>query len=160
MTYPAYMTIKSDDQGDIKGSSKIKGLEGTITVYSYDHCVEILKNRDSKYASGQRLHQDLMVSKEIDKSTPKLYQALCTGDKCEVEILWYLPSHKEKKNEIYRIHMKNALITKLKPKFIDPFTRTFDQTPYLEEVYFAYEKITWTWIPDGTEFVDSWKRSE
>lgn len=157
MTFPAYMTITSDNQGDIKGSSQIKGLEETITIYSYDHCVEILKNRESNHAIGQRLHKDLTVSKEIDKSTPKLYQALCTGDKCDVELVWYLPTHKEQKTKIFKIFLEKAIITKLQPKVMETFSRSFDQTPYLEDVSFAYQKITWTWIPDGTEFVDTWQ---
>ncbi len=93
MAWPAFMTIKGETQGPIDGSCDLKDLEGTIEIYSFDHTVEVPRSRETGLPTGRRVHLDITVNKEVDKSTPKLYKALCDGEKLtEVVFSWYRPS--------------------------------------------------------------------
>ena len=81
MAINAYLTLKGQKTGNIAGSVIQKGREGSIMVIATSH--EIVSPRDSAsgMASGKRMHKPLVITKELDKSTPLLYQALCNNEK-------------------------------------------------------------------------------
>ena len=70
MALNAYLTLKGQKQGDIKGSTTQKGREGTIMVIAQSH--EIVSPRDaaSGLPTGKRQHKPMVITKEVDKSSP------------------------------------------------------------------------------------------
>ena len=72
MALNAYLSLKGQKQGQIKGSVTQKGREGKIMVIAYSH--EIVSPRDtaSELPTGKRMHKPLVITKELDKSTPLL----------------------------------------------------------------------------------------
>src|SRR6478735_7995837 len=80
MALNAYLKLKGNKQGDIKGSVTQKGREGLIAVHSFHH--EIVSPRDSAsgQATGKRQHGAFTIIKEIDKSTPLLHKALTDNE--------------------------------------------------------------------------------
>ncbi len=156
MTMPGFMTIITREHGTIEGACDLEGLEGTIEIYALDHTVEIPRNPGTGLPSGRRIHKDLTVNKQIDKSTPLLYQALCMGDKLpEVEMAWYRMDETGSMEIFYTIRLENAVISRItpwSPYNTDPIGEDYYQ---LEAVSFAYEKIIWEWT-GGIEFEDSW----
>ncbi|HRB82604.1 MAG TPA: type VI secretion system tube protein TssD, partial [Nitrospira sp.] len=90
MPIPAYLTVEVEKQGKIEGSCDLKGREGAILVQAFDHEVRIPSDPQTGLASGKRVHGPLKIVKQVDKASPLLYQALCTGEHLKsVEIKWY-----------------------------------------------------------------------
>jgi len=156
MPIPCSLTIIGESQGAIDGASEITDREGTILVQAVDHCVEI--PTDSRgISSGRRVHRPLVVTKEIDKSSPMLYQALCTGERLsEVTLDWFRIDETGTEELYYSVYLQNALISRVKPWMPNAMDVAKSGFRHMEDVSFIYEKIRWTWELDGIEYEDSW----
>jgi type VI secretion system secreted protein Hcp len=157
MAMPAHLTLTGEKQGKIDGSCDMKGREGSILVYAMNHDVTIPRSPTDGLATGKRVHGPLTITKEFDKSSPKLYQALCTGEHMKtVTLKWYRIT-KQGTEEHYFTHvLEDAIIVSIKPSM--PITLLASNEPYrhMEEISFTYKKIKWTWEADGIESEDSW----
>ena len=80
MAMPAHLTLQGEKQGNIGGSCDMQGREESILVYGMNHGILIPRSPTDGLATGKRVHGPLSILKEYDKSSPKLYQALCTGE--------------------------------------------------------------------------------
>ena len=69
MALNAYLKLAGAKQGEIKGSVTQKGREGLIMVIAAHELV-------NRPPNAKRVWQPFVVTKEIDRSTPLLYQAL------------------------------------------------------------------------------------
>ena len=158
MPMPSHLSLTGQNQGKIEGSCEMQGREGTILVYALDHNIEIPRDTHSGLPTGKRMHKPLTVTKEFDKSSPKLYQALCSGEQfSEVVLDFYRISPQGTEEKYYTIKLENAIIVHSKgwyPHTLEPKNEAFK---HMEDISFTYEKIIWTWNPDGIEAEDSWK---
>jgi len=159
MGLAVHVRIEGSTQGKIEGSCETEGREGTIIGYAVNHKIHIPRDPHSGAPSGKRLHGPLKILKEIDKSSPKLYQALVTGEKLkEVVIEWYRTSA-EGKEQLYFTHTLNeAIIVSMEPDTPTVFMPENEPYRHMEKVAFTYEKIKWSWDIDGIEAEDSWKK--
>jgi len=156
MPMPGNLIITGEEQGLIEGSCELEDREGTILVQAFDHVVEIPTD-DRGVASGRRSHRPIQITKEIDRSTPMLYQALCTGELLtEVQLDWYRIDGSGIEELYYSMLMTNGLITKIHPWVPNVLDRSQETLKHMEDVYITYEKIIWTWEPDGIEYEDAW----
>ncbi len=156
MPLPGNITIIGEEQGQIEGSCDTDGREGTIQVLRFDHSVEIPTSADG-ITAGRRVHRPFIISKETDKSTPMLFQALCTGELLSEVILdWYRIDGTGEQELYYTIKLYNALISKVRPWVPDILDQSKSAYRHMEDVSFTYEKIIWTWEPDGIEYEDAW----
>lgn len=157
MPMPGYLTVTGNTQGAIDGSCTIKGHENTILVQAVEHTIEIPKSPQTGLPTGKRIHGPLTILKEIDKSSPKLFQALTSGEQLSsAKLSYYRISPSGKEELYYTVELKNAIITSLKkffPNCLDPVGKTIG---HMEEASFTYETIIETWTPDGIEAEDSW----
>jgi len=156
MPMPGNLSITGEEQGEIEGSCDLEGREGTILIQAFDHIVEI--PTDSRgVIGGQRVHRPMMMTKELDKSTPVLYQALCTGELLtEVILEWYRVDGTGMQELYFTLTMSNALITKIHPWVPNVLDRSNESMRHMEDIYLTYERIIWTWEPDGIEYEDVW----
>ena len=103
------------------------------------------------------MHGPTTLTKEIDKSSPKLFQALTSGEQMKTVVLeFYRISPKGTEEKYYTVKLENAILTSIRswtPNCLDPDNK---QMGHMEDVAFTYEKITWTFDPDGIEAEDSW----
>ncbi len=97
MPMPCYLTVEGRNQGKIEGATKVQGHEGKILVQAVDHVIEIPKSPQTGLPTGKRVHGAMTVAKEIDKSSPKLFQALTSGEQLKSVLL-----------EFYRISPKGT----------------------------------------------------
>ena len=147
----AYLKLKGQKQGDIKGSVVRKGQEGAIAVIAVSH--EIISPRDpaSGLATGKRQHKPFTFTKELDRSTPQLYKALVTGEVLpEVELVVFSSSDKQSKTPIYTVKLSNATISEI--RFVTP-----KDGPEAHEISLTYQKITWTWVEGNITADDDWE---
>ncbi|WP_298438896.1 Hcp family type VI secretion system effector [Geobacter sp.] len=157
MAMPAHLTLTGEKQGKIDGSCELQGRENTILVYSMNHDITMPKDPHSGLPTGKRVHGPLSIVKEFDKSSPKMFQALCTGEHLkDVTLKFYRITKQGTEEHYYTIKLEDAIVVSIKPNM--PITLLEENAPYrhMEEVAFTYRKIKWTWEPNGIEAEDSW----
>jgi type VI secretion system secreted protein Hcp len=157
MAMPAHLTLTGEKQGKIDGSCEMQGRENTILVYGMTHDVNIPRSPTDGLATGKRVHGALTITKEFDQSSPKLYQALCTGEHLKnVAIKWYRIT-KQGTEEHYFTHvLEDAIIVSISPSMPNTLIAANEPFRHMETVSFAFKKIKWTWEPTGIESEDSW----
>ncbi len=158
MPVNAHMDVTGNKQGKIDGSCDISGRENTMLVYAMDHDIHIPRDPQTGLPSGKRIHGPLKIVKEFDKASPKLYQALCSGEQCsEVSIKWYRINETGTEEHYFTHTLVNAIIVEMKPYMPMAFVAENEPYRHMEEVSFTYSKIRWNWEIDGVEAEDEWK---
>jgi type VI secretion system secreted protein Hcp len=166
MALNAYLKLKGQKQGDIKGSVTQKGREGKIMVIAVSH--EIMSPRDvgSGQAIGKRQHKPFIITKEIDKSTPLLYNALVSSENITS---WELQFFTPKKTGTagagtetnhYTVKLTNASIVDIKSIMLNNKNPELVHYAEYEEIAFTYQKIEWTWVDGGIVAADDWIAAE
>ena len=162
MALNAYLRLKGQTQGEIKGSVIQKGREDSIMVIAVSH--EIVSPRDaaSGLPSGKRMHKPLVITKELDKSSPLLLNVLTNNENIiDLTIDFWTPQITAARGagsevQHYSIRLTNANIASINfrmPNNKHPELMKFAE---YEEVAFTYEKIEWTWTDGGIMAADSW----
>ena len=163
MALNAYLKLKGQKQGEIKGSVTQKGREGKIMVIAVSH--EIVSPRDaaSGLPTGKRMHKPFVITKELDKSSPLLYKALCTNENItEFELQFWTPQIKAgagvgAEKQHYTVKLTNANIVDISFRMLNNKNPELVKFAEYEEVAFTYQKIEWTWIDGGIMSSDDWQ---
>jgi len=163
MALNAYMRLKGQKQGEIKGSVTQKGRENSIMIIAVHH--ELISPRDSASGlpTGKRMHKPLVITKELDKSSPLLYQALCTNENIpELKIEFWRPQLSAaagtgQEKQFYTVSLVNANIAAIDFKMLNNKHPDLSKFAEFEEVSFTYQKITWTWTDGGITADDDWE---
>jgi len=157
MPTPMFLTVTGNTQGAIDGSCTIKGHEKTMLIQAVEHMIEIPKSPQTGLPTGKRVHGALTLTKELDSASPKLFQALTSGEQLSnVKLSYYRISPAGKEELYYTTELKDAIITHIHtwvPNCLDPLQKTMG---HMEDVAFTYTTIIDTWTPDGIEAEDSW----
>ncbi|HET7174396.1 MAG TPA: type VI secretion system tube protein TssD [Gammaproteobacteria bacterium] len=156
MPMPGNLTLVGKEQGPIEGSCDIEGREETILVQAFKHIVDLPANEHG-VPSGKRVHRPLMITKEVDKSTPKLYQALCAGEPMsEATLRWYRMDGSGEEVQHFTVMLQNAMIVKIESWVPDVLDKQSAGYGNMENLWFTYETIRWTWEEDGIEYEETW----
>ena len=154
---PSYMQVTGEQQGDIEGSVTQKDREGTILVYAFGHNIKIPTDPQSGLPTGKRIHGPIKILKEFDKSSPKLYKALVTGEHLNpVIIKFYRIDPTGNEEHYFTIRLEDAIILSISPSIPTTLLAQNESYGHMETVSFNYRKIKWTWEPDGVESEDDW----
>ncbi|MEO5685246.1 MAG: type VI secretion system tube protein TssD [Chitinophagaceae bacterium] len=161
MALDAFLKITGQKQGAIKGSVTQKGREGKIMVIAANH--ELVSPRDpaSGMATGKRRHHPFIITKELDKSSPLLYQAMVTNEMITDWELQFWTAAATKaagtEKQHYTVRLKNANISAI--RFIMPNNKIPELVKLneYEELEFIYETIEWTWTDGGITATDTWQ---
>lgn len=164
MALNAYLRLKAQKTGDIKGSVTQKGREGKIMVIAMSH--EVMSPRDaaSGLPTGKRQHKPIFITKELDKASPLLHQVLGNNETItEWELQFWAPQLRAAAGaagtevQTYTITLRNASIASIAMRMLnnkDPALMRFET---YEEIGFTYEQITWTWNDGGITSQDDWE---
>ncbi|WP_419812949.1 type VI secretion system tube protein TssD [Bacterioplanoides sp.] len=150
----------TDQQGNlVRGECDVEGHEEWIRIWGSAHSVKLPTNPQG-LPSGKRIHHPIEFVKQLDVSSPVLYQHLCCGKRFEqAQIDWYRIRPETGDPEMYfRITLKNVQLTSLSFD-VDTYSFTaserleYQQSP-LEKLSFIYDEISWTFLSGGIEFDD------
>ena len=163
MALQAYLNLKGQRQGEIKGSVTQKGREGKIAVIAVSH--EIISPRDpaSGLPTGKRMHKPFVVTKELDKSSPLLYNSLVNNENIpDWQLQFWTPQIKATTgsgNEVqhYTVKLTNANIASISFRMANNKHPELMKFAEYEEVAFTYQKIGWTWNDGGVSAEDDWE---
>lgn len=155
MPLPIHLECKAKKQGKIRGSCDIAEREDSILIHGILHRVFIPHNPQDGLPSGQRKHSSISVVKEIDRSSPSLYQALVTGEKFNyVTLKYYQISEKGIEDQYFTKTLKNASIVSIRLQSPLSFLKRYEQFGHMEIVSFIYEDIIWAHNTAGTQSED------
>lgn len=163
MALNAYLKLKGNKQGDIKGSVTQKGREGMIAVHSFHHEITSPRDSGSGQATGRRQHGEFIIIKEIDKSTPLLHRALTENENISS---WELKCYNPKSTATagsgqevnhYTVRLTNASITSIVDIMENNLIPEDTKLPLMQEIAFVYQKIEWVWVDGGITAEDDWE---
>ncbi len=163
MALNSYLKLKGQKSGEIKGSVTQKGRENKIMVIAVSH--EIVSPRDaaSGLPTGKRMHKPFVITKELDKATPILYNVLVTNENVsEWELQFWTPQLRATTgtgNEVqhYTVKLTNANIASISFRMANNKHPDLMKFAEYEEIAFTYQKIEWTWNDGGITAGDDWE---
>jgi type VI secretion system secreted protein Hcp len=163
MALNAYLHLKGQKSGDVKGSVTQKGRENKIMVIAVSH--EIVSPRDaaSGLPTGKRMHKPYVITKELDKSSPILLNLLCTNENItNWELQFWTPQLKAASGvgtevQHYTVKLTNANIASIAFRMANNKHPELMKFAEYEEIAFTYQKIEWTWNDGGITAGDDWE---
>lgn len=157
MALNAYLHLSGQKSGAIQGSVSKKGQEGAILVFAVSHQIVSPRDAASGLASGKRQHHALVITKELDRSTPLLFNVLCTNENISsFRLRFYAPTTGGVEKQNFTIELTNANIASIDFRMPNNKHADLAKLPEYEEVAFTYQQITWTWTEGGIMAMDSW----
>lgn len=157
MALNAYLRLTGQNQGDIKGTVTQAGREDSIMVIGFNHEVVSPRDAASGLATGKRQHQPIVITKEIDKSSPLLMNALVNNENItEFTLRFWQPSRSGKEFQFFTIQLTNAKIIDIRQEMLNNKYPENMQHKEREHISFVYQKITWTYEDGGISASDDW----
>ncbi|WP_039849948.1 MULTISPECIES: type VI secretion system tube protein TssD [Grimontia] len=159
MALTMYMSLTGKTQGDIKGGciQSHDSKKDKILVYQCEQETTIPKNPHDGLPTGQRIHNPLTVVKGLDVASPKIFQAVCSGERfSNVTLDFWRITAEGIEEHYYTIQLEDAIIVNRKAH--TPLTFHPDNQAYMdmEEVSFSYSKIIHTYNDGNISAEDSW----
>ena len=158
MALNAYLTLKGQKQGTIRGSVTQKGRENSILVHAFSN--EILSPRDpaTGLPTGKRMHKPVVILKEVDRGSPQLWNAFVSNEDLTTwELKFWATEVDGTEKQIYTISMVNAAIASMREFMLDNEDPANSKLPLREEISFTYQKIVWTWTDASITATDDWE---
>jgi type VI secretion system secreted protein Hcp len=161
MALNAYLKLKGQKQGDIKGSVTQRGREGKIMVIAVSHEVVSPRDMATGQPTGIRQHKPFVITKELDQSSPILYNVLCTNENIvQWELQFWTPQVSGAgvgaEVQHYTVKLTNAKICEIKFCMLNNKNPELNRYAEYEEVAFSYEKIEWILVKGGITSSDNW----
>lgn len=152
-----FMTITGAIQGQIKGDVTQKGKEGDIATIAVCNAASRPFDPATGLLTGSRSFQPFTILKTTDSASPKLYQALTTGERLNVKINFFRVNQLGQDVLFQTITLDNALITSINEVKVDTADKTsiYNFGEY-EQISFTFQKIVWTWTDGGITYSDNW----
>lgn len=161
MANHGYMIITGKKQGLISsgcssqssiGNKCQVGHEDEVMVLAYSH--NMLAGNDGSTSGGRGKHMPLMITKNIDKSSPLLANALHDGEEIECTINFYRTSPAGGDDKYYSIHLTGGRIAHVSLQ-VPHAIHMLDAQPQ-EIISIRYRDISWTHIQAGTSAHSTW----
>ena len=163
MALLAYAYLKGQKSGQVKGSITQKGREDSIGVIAVSHAVVSPRDPQSGLPTGQRMHKPLVITKELDKSTPILWNIICTNENITEAIFkFWTPQTKAAAGagaevQHYTIKLTNANIASIEFHMANIKHPDLQRLVEYEDIAMTYQKIEWTWNDGGITAGDDWE---
>ncbi|RON47774.1 Hcp family type VI secretion system effector [Pseudomonas frederiksbergensis] len=161
MANHSYMTVNGKRQGLISagcsGQSSIGnkcqfGHEDEIMVLAYSH--NMITGNDGGVSGGRGKHMPIMITKNIDKSSPLLASALHAQEEIECIINLYRTAPTGGQDKYYSIQLSGARIAHITLQV--PHSIHMNDAQPQEMVSIRYRDISWTHIQAGTSAYSTW----
>lgn len=154
MALNAYLRLTGTTQGEIQGSVTQTGREDSIMIIAVDHLVHRPLEVDGSL--GLKQHSPLVLTKELDKSSPRLWNALKDNEGItEFSLQFWRPSATGQEVQHYTIDLVNARIVGIKTEMLNNKYPENMAHAVREKVSFVYQQIVWTWVDGGISAEDS-----
>jgi len=158
MEFTGYLSVEGKSQGKIAGSSQRKDREGDIIVYDFKHEVLQPFQGEKQLGNAAILHQPVLLTKEVDQSTPKLYQALVEKEELAITFAWYRYNNGNEKL-YYQMKLEKANIVRIGPFTPSSSVDNAGALRFMESIQIVYNKVDWSWGEHGDiTYSTHWRR--
>lgn len=153
-----YVHIEGTSQGKIDGDCAQEGREGLITGYGFSELTTIPRHADTGQPTGSRVHHPICFTKHADMASPKLWQAMASGERMsKVRFDFYKINNEGVNENYYTIELDEAIIVEMETAL----SNTSDTTStladeILENIKMTYRKIRWVHHLESIEAEDDW----
>ena len=161
MANHGYMSITGKKQGLISSSYSSQVSIGNkcqighfdeIMVLAYSH--DMVAGSDGTVTGGRGQHRPVVITKNIDKSSPLISGALHDGEEVECVIDFYRTSPIGSQEKYFVVRLSGARIAYI--NFQVPHVINMSEGQPQEVVAIRYRDITWTHVGAGTSAHSSW----
>jgi type VI secretion system secreted protein Hcp len=158
MALNAYLRLKGEKTGEVKGSVTQKGRENSMMIIATSHEVVSPRDAASGLPTGKRQHKPFTITKEIDKATPLLYGILTNNENIpEWKLEYWQPSPSGQEVQHYTVKLTNASIGGVRFEMLNNRYPENMKQKEREHISFCYQKIEWTWMDGGISAEDDWE---
>ncbi|MGL6259090.1 Hcp family type VI secretion system effector [Vibrio sp. WXL103] len=167
MPSPAYMSIQGETQGHITAGTNSADSVGNnwqeahideFLVQQLEHSLTVPRDPQSGQPTGQRVHKPMIVTKQQDRCSPLLFNALVSGEKLpECVLRFYRTSVQGKQEHYYSIKLIDALIVDIETQMAHCQDPEFATRQNEEIVKLTYRAIEVTHEVCGTAGNDDWR---
>jgi type VI secretion system secreted protein Hcp len=149
----AYLGMKANG-APVQGSVTQKGREGKIAIIAFDHEIRTPVDLPTGLPTGKTQHGTLTITKELDKSTPLLYQALVQSQTLsDWELQCWRPNLQPggtgSEQQHYTVKLEGARVVGIKQRMPNNKNPELTRFETYEEVTFSYQSIEWVWTDGG-----------
>lgn len=167
MPTPAYISIEGQSQGNITegaftaysvGNVYQEGHEDECLVQAFSGGAMIPRDPQSGQPTGPRVHQPASFTKQFDKASPLLWEALASGEVLQIELKFYRTAMSGQQEHYFTIKWEDAVLVDGRsylPNALDPANNNFT---HMEDWAFTYRKVDWTHEVAGTSGSDDWRK--
>lgn len=161
MANHGYMTITGKAQGlisagcstqDSIGNKCQAGHTDEIMVLSYTHNMVNIGN------INKPTHSPIIITKNVDKASPLLAQALSTREEINCTISFYRVSSFGMQEKFYSVSINGGVIADLTLEMPHDILQSDAETQ--EHISIRYRDITWTHHAAGTSGYSTWGNNE
>ena len=161
MANHGYMSITGKKQGLISSGCSSQDSIGNkcqighfdeIMVLAYSH--DMVAGSDGTVTGGRGQHRPVVITKNIDKSSPLISGALHDGEEVECVIDFYRTSPIGSQEKYFVVRLSGARIAYI--NFQVPHVINMSEGQAQEVVAIRYRDITWTHVGAGTSAHSSW----
>jgi len=153
MSIPAHIWFIDENNSPILGECLIPTRLGSTELKSLNHSVWIPTSPNTGKLTATRLHLPITFEKEIDRITPYLFRAVCTGRKFKSALIkMYKIDDAGIEREYFNVILENVIITRISP-VLHPLGIA---STHMEEVELRYESIEWKYCDGNITFKDTW----
>lgn len=165
MANHSYMSITGNRRGLISagcsdtnsiGNKCQLGHLDEIMVLAYSHNMTTGNNGGVTADRGQ--HLPIMITKNIDKSSPLLSAALHEREVLDCTIFFYRTSPAGTQDKYFKIHIAGAKIAHINLQV--PHAIHLNDAQPQELVSFTYREISWTHLQAGTCGYSRWENED
>ena len=142
------------------GSSEKEAREDTIDIFEIEHHLHQPVDPTTGMATGVRVHSPLRVVAQLDKATPGLQKALCTGQNLAKVVLEFyrIDPGTRAEAKYFEITLEKARVVDASPYMPMSFLPQNESYRHMVQFSFVYEKIQWNWMPDSVIEADEWRK--
>ena len=153
----AYLTVKGQKQGTLRGGSARE--TGATTVVSFAHDVMSPRDAASGLPTGKRMHKPISVTLEVGPSASPEWKEVATKATVlpQLTIALLTTPQPGKPATLYEtVTLKNAIVTKLQEGMTDTPASSSERTNYLRLTIDYAELHTLVTHADGKTETDTW----
>lgn len=160
MAMTVHLKLKANGE-DIQGESMVTtlGREDTIECFSFIYGVQSASETFSGTASGTRNYEPITIVKRIDKSTPRLWQALCQNHTVEGRFEFFRPSPAGDgtTEHFYTVEIAEGRVAGIDFSSPDAMGGAGQTEPPIEVIRFVYNNMIQTYEAGGVSHEDHFR---
>lgn len=142
---------------DIEGDSTVTSLEraDTIEVLSLEQTVSRPFDRATLQPTGRRIYAPIRFTKRLDRSTPRLRQALINNEVLAGHFRWFQLAGDGTTEHVMTLRFTQGRLTRCALRLPDTLGAETANLPALEEIELTVGTIEWEWEDGGVVFTDT-----